>query len=242
MTNAIRSELLRSMSGLSIVPVYLIALLMPAFVLFSDGGRLELAGLDSGAATTLLLQPLAWSAIAAAFVGAYGVTRECYYTSLERTLTAVGYRDSFIGKLVAGALAAVAVSAVIMAVWTAGVGFFLARNGLAPVLTPDAWRIYSGALGGALLGALLGGAVGWITRNYYVTAAVVLVVPMVVEFALLRTAPEVAKYSPGLVLAALSVPGHQGRLLDSLPALGVGLAWTVASIAVAWVCGRRRRV
>lgn len=240
MKNAIRSELLRAVSGLSIVPVYAIALLLPAFVLFSDGGRLDLAGLDSGAATTLLLEPLAWSAIAAAFVGAYGVTRESYYTSLDRTLTGTGYRHSFIGKLVAGALAAVAVSVVILALWTAGVAFFLSRDGLALVLSPDAWRIYSGALGGAVLGALIGGAIGWITRNYYVTAAIVLVLPLVVEFALLRTTPEVAKFSPGLVLAALSVPRYQDRLLDSLPALGVGLAWAVGLIAVAWVRGRRR--
>lgn len=241
MKNAIRSELLRSVSGLSIVPVYLIALLMPAFVLFSDGGRFDLAGLDSGAATARLLQPLAWSAIAAAFVGAYGVTRECYYTSLERTLTAVGRRRSFVAKLVAGALAAVAVSAVIVALWTAGVAFFLTRTGLAPHLTSDAWRIYAGALGGAILGALIGGAVGWITRNYYATAAIVLVLPMVVEFALLRTAPDVAKYSPGLVLAALSVPRYQDRLLDSLPALGIGVAWTVGLLVIAWMRGRRRR-
>lgn len=239
MKNAIRSELLRSVSGLSIVPVYAIALLMPAFVLFSDGSRLDVAALDSGAATALLLEPLAWSAIAAAFVGAYSVTRECYYASIDRTLTAAGHLRSFIGKLVAGALTAVAVTLVIAALWTAGIAFFLAQDGLTPVLTQDAWRIYAGALGGSVLGALIGGSIGWITRNYYVTAAVVLVFPMVVEFTLLRTAPEVAKFSPGLVLAALSVPGHQDRLLESLPALGVGLAWAVGLIAVAWVRGRR---
>ena len=58
--------------------------------------------------------------------------------------------------------------------------------------------------------------------------------------ALLRTAPEVAKFSPGLVLAALSVPEYQGHLLEFGPALVVALAWAAGLVAVAWAGGRRR--
>lgn len=239
MRGVIRSEVLRSMSGLSILAVYFVALLLPVFVLFSDGSRFDLAGLDSGAATLRLLEPLAWSGVSGAFVGAYGVTREYYYASMDRTLTGVGFRRAFSGKLVAAIVIAVVLSVGIFAVWTVGISFVLSEEGLSLALTQDAWRLYAGALAGAVLGALIGGAIGWITRNYYLTAALVLVFPMAVEFALLRTAPEVARFSPGLAIAALSIPGYQERLLGFLPALGVCLAWTVGLVAVAWL--RRRR-
>ncbi len=240
MKDTVRSEALRSVSGSSILAVYLVAVLMPVFVLFSDGSRFDLAGLDPATATALLLEPLAWSAISAAFVGAYGVTRECYYGSMDRTLTGVGFARAFSGKIVAGAVVAVALSLCIFVVWTVGVSVFLARNGSTLALTGSAWRIYAGALVGVVLGAFIGGAIGWITRNYYVTAAIILVLPMVVEFALLRTAPELAKFSPGLVLAALGVPGYQDRLLEFGPALCLALAWAVVLVAAAWGMGRRK--
>ncbi|QNA93331.1 MULTISPECIES: ABC transporter permease [unclassified Microbacterium] len=240
MRGAVRSEVLRAVSGTSVIAVYFIALLMPLFVLFSDGSRFDLAGLDSAAATTRLLEPLAWSVISAAFVGAYAVTREYYYDSMDRTLTGVGFRRAFSAKLIAGALVAVALSVGIFALWTVLVLFLLIPEGSTLVLTPLAWRIYVGAVCGAVLGALIGGAIGWITRNYYLTAGIVLVFPMAVEFAMMRTAPDVAKFSPGLALVALSVPGYQGRLLEFVPALGVGLVWTIALVLGAWVLGRRR--
>jgi hypothetical protein len=239
MKGVIRSEMLRSVSGLSILAVYLVAFLLPAFVLFSDGSRLELAGLDSGAATTRLLEPLAWSGISAAFIGAYGVTREYYYGSMDRTLTGVGFRRAFSGKLAGGVAVALLSSIGMFAIWTGGTAFLLVQNGLALTLTPDAWRIFAGALTGLVLGSLIGGSIGWITRNYYLTAALVLVFPLAVELALLRTAPEVARFSPGLALAALGVPGYQDRLLEFAPALSVGITWTVGLVAVAWVRGHR---
>lgn len=239
MRNAIRSEVLRSVSGLSVLAVYFVALLMPVFVLVSDGSRFDLAALDSGAATVRLLEPLAWSAVAAAFVSAYAVTREYYYGSMERTLAEVGFRRAFSGKLVAGVLVSVALSVVVFALWTIGVSFLLSQGGQALSLTQGAWRLYGGALVGVVLGALIGGAVGWIARNYYVTAVIVLVFPMAVEFALLRTAPEVGRFSPGLALAALGVPGYQDRLLEFAPAFGLGVAWAAGLVAIAWVRGRR---
>jgi len=238
-SGVIRSELLRAVSGLSILAVYLVAVLMPTFVLFSDGSRFALDGLDAGAATARLLEPLAWSVVSAAFVGAYPVTREYYYGSMDRTLTAVGFRRAFRGKLVAGVLIALALAGVVFLLWTLAISLLLARHGLALVFTAEAWRIIAGAVAGVVLGALIGGAIGWITRNYYATAIIVLVFPMALEFALLRTAPEVARFSPGMAIAALSVPEYQGRLLAFAPALGIGVAWAIGLVALAAVRGRR---
>ena len=217
MSGVIRSELLRAVSGLSILAVYLVAVLMPTFVLVSDGSRFALDGLDPGAATARLLEPLAWSVISAAFVGAYPVTREYYY----------------------GVLIALALAGVVFLLWTLAIPLLLARHGLALVFTAEAWRIIAGAVAGVVLGALIGGAIGWITRNYYATAIIVLVFPMALEFALLRTAPEIARFSPGMAIAALSVPEYQGRLLAFVPALGIGVAWAIGLVALAAVRGRR---
>ncbi|WP_067194289.1 ABC transporter permease [Microbacterium sp. XT11] len=239
MRGVIRSEMLRSISGPSVLAVYLVAVLVPAFVLLSDGSRFDLTGVDPATATARLLQPLAWTAISAAFVGSYSVTREYYYGSMDRSLTGLGLRRAFVGKLIAGVLTALALSACIFVIWTAGVSFFLTRDGLALVLTGETWRSYAGALAGSVLGALMGSAIGWATRNYYTTAIIVLVFPLAVEFALLRNTPEVARFSPGLALVAMSVPQYQGRLLAFAPALGVGLAWTLGLMAVAWFWRRR---
>ena len=239
MSGVVRSEMLRSVSGLSILAVYLVAVLMPVFVLFSDGSRFQLDGLEAGAATARLLEPLAWSVISAAFVGAYPVTREYYYGSMDRTLTAVGFRRAFPGKLVAGVVIALALAVVVILLWTFGISVFLARHGLSLVFTAEAGRIVAGALGGVVLGALIGGAIGWITRNYYATAIIVLVFPMALEFAMLRTAPEIARFSPGMAIAALSVPEYHGRLLAFAPALAIGTAWAVGLVALAAVRGRR---
>ncbi|WP_130178137.1 hypothetical protein [Cryobacterium sp. SO1] len=88
MISAIRSESLRSVSGLSLSAVYLLAIIVPVVVLTSDHSLTDLDGLSAGAATAQLLQPLAWSFITASFVGAYTVTREYYYESMDRTLVA----------------------------------------------------------------------------------------------------------------------------------------------------------
>lgn len=240
MRGVIGSEVLRSVSGLSALAVYLVALLIPVEVLVSDGSRFDLGGLDAATATVQLLQPLAWSAVAAAFVGAYAVTREYYYGSMDRTLTAVGFRRAFAGKMVSGALSAMVLSVGLSALWTTMVFLLLRQEGLPLALSADAWRIYGGAAAGAMLGALLGEAVGWISRNYYLAAGIVLLYPIAIELAMLRSVPDLARFSPGLALAALAAPGYEGALLEFLPALGVALAWTIALVALAWVRGRRR--
>jgi hypothetical protein len=159
---------------------------------------------------------------------------------MERTLTAVGFRRAFVGKLIAAALVSVTMSVGVFAIWTVGITIILSQDGQALTVTVAGWRIYAGALVAVILGAAIGQAVGWITRNYYATAGIILVLPMAIEFALLRTAPEVAKFSPGLALAAVSVSGFQGRLLDLATALGIGVAWAAGLVFVAWVLGRRR--
>lgn len=240
MISVIRSESLRSVSGRSLYAVYILAIFIPVVVLSSDQSLTDLTGLDAGAATAQLLQPLAWSFITAAFAGAYTVTREYYYESMDRTLTELGYLRAFWGKMVAGLIATVALALCTFAIWTGVVFVMLKQAGLALSIDEAGLRIYAGALVGVMLGALVGGAVGWISHNYYLGAAVVLGLPIGVEFALLGTSPEVARFSPGMAIAALSVPGYKDHLLEFAPAAGIAAAWTVGFVLVAWFVGRRR--
>ncbi|MFB4352813.1 ABC transporter permease [Microbacterium sp. LS_15] len=242
MTNVVRSEVLRWLSGTSVVAIYLVAVLMPVFVLLSDGGRLDLAGIDAGAATTRLLGPLAWAGVSAAFVGAYGVTRECYYASLGRTLTGVGFVRVFWGKILAGVVVGLVLVVGLLGAWTVIVGVLLHREGLALSLEGGAWRVYGGAVLGAALGASIGVAIGWIVRNYYLAAGLIILVPLALDFAMLRAVPEVARFSPGLALAALGAPDQQHRMLDFVPALGVSVAWALVLIITAWWAASRRRM
>ncbi|AXL13483.1 ABC transporter permease [Microbacterium foliorum] len=240
MISAIRSEAVRSVSGLSLWAVYVLAVFVPVVVLSSDRTLTDLSGLSSGAATAQLLQPLAWSFITAAFVGAYAVTREYYYASMDRTLTELGYSRAFRGKMIAGLMTAIALALCMFALWTVVVYFILNQEGLVLNIDEAAVRIYAGALLGVIMGAFVGGAVGWISRNYYIGAAIVLAFPIGVEFALLGTSPDVARFSPGMTIAALSVPEYKDRLLEFAPAVSVAGAWTVGLVLLAWFVARRR--
>lgn len=240
MIAAIRSEALRAVSGLSLWATYVLAIFVPIAVLTSDPSLTDLSGLDDSAATARLLQPLAWSFVTAAFAGAYAVTREWYYVSMDRTLTEVGFRRAFWGKMVAGVMAALGIALGVCIVWTVVVLVVLSHQDRTFTLTQPAVQVYAGALIGVVPGALIGGAVGWITRNYYVGAAVVLAFPILIEFALIRTSPDLARFFPGMAIAAIGVPEYQGHLLASGAAACMALAWTVTFVLAAWYLGRRR--
>ncbi|WP_130176378.1 hypothetical protein [Cryobacterium sp. SO1] len=137
-------------------------------------------------------------------------------------------------------ITAVALALCMFAIWTVVVFFILKQGGLALSIDEAGLRIYAGALLGVILGAFVGASVGWISRNYYVGAAVVLAFPIGVEFALLGTAPEVARFSPGMAIAALSVPEFKDRLLEFASAAGIAGVWTVGLVLIAWLVGRRR--
>ncbi|ALJ20809.1 hypothetical protein [Microbacterium sp. No. 7] len=240
MTAATRAEVLRAFSGTS-GPMMCVFALMAPFVVLSGGDTLGVLGeLGPEAATVRMFQPLAWSFVPAAFAGAYAVTRETYYASLDRTLTEVGYPRAFWGKAAASAVVGMILAVGLPVAWSVLTAIVLAANGVVFAFSASVVRILVGAFGGAVLGALLGVAVGWIVRNYYVAALGVLFVPIAVELALLRTAPEVARLLPGLSLAALGVPHYRDALLSTPVALLVSSAWVAVLLVAGWMLGRRR--
>lgn len=241
MIGAVRAEVLRAVSApQTTITLAVLAVFVPAVVLQSGGGLDDLTDASAQAATTRMLQPLAWSFVAAAFVGMYAVTREYYYDSMNRTLVTVGFARAFASKAVGAAVVGVVLTVAVAIVWSIAMAVILGREGIALTPTPVAVRIIAGSVLAAALGALLGAAVGWLVRNYYLGAGLVLGLPMLVELALLRTSPEVARFSPGAALAALGASGQRPELLSFFPALGIVCAWGAVIGAAGWLVARRR--
>ncbi|MBD8478378.1 ABC transporter permease [Microbacterium sp. CFBP 8794] len=240
MRAAVRAEMLRAHSGFSTMAVVVLALFIPVIVLTSDDTLGKMNVLDARRATLLVVAPLAWSFVAAAFAGSFSVTREYYYGSMSRSATQVGFARLFAGKALAAMVTGLVLTAGLAMVWAGVVVAVLGVNGLTPVFSSGVIRTLVGALLGAVAGALLGTAVGWIAGNYYAAAAVVLAGPTALELALLGTAPDMARFLPGLSLAALADPQNHLNLLPAVAAVLVATAWTVLLSALAWIVGRRR--
>jgi hypothetical protein len=237
---AIRAEILRARSGANTLAVLLLAGFIPVIILTSDDTLGRMTSLDAAHAAPLLFAPVAWTFVVAAFAGAFGVTREFYYGSMGRSIVQVGFTRAFLGKGVAAVVVGLVLTAGLVAVWCGVVAVVLAVNGRAFAVPAAAFSTVLGAFPAALLGAVMGASIGWIVGNYYVAAAIVLAGPIAFELALLGTAPDVARFLPGLSLAALASPQNHPGLLAPGAGLAVALAWTFALTVCAWVVGRRR--
>lgn len=241
MTGAIRAEILRSVSGLTLLALIGLAGLVPVVVLTSGGDATVAArDLPAAEATLRLVAPLGWSFVAAGFAGAYTVTREQYYGSLERTTLMAGRRRALVAKSLGGAATATLLTATLCAAWCFVMAALLAANGSSFVLSPAVGEALAGSLVGAAIGAIGGCAIGWIVRNYYAAAAIVLGGPLAFELLLLSTNPDVVRWSPGLAIAAIAVPGYRDALLDRPAAVVVALAWILGVSVIASLTVERR--
>lgn len=240
MIGVVRSELLRARSGANTLAVLLLAAFVPVIVLTSDDTLGRMTSMDATIATQLLLAPLAWSFVVAAFSGAFGVTREFYYGSIGRSIAQIGFRRAFVGKAVSAIGVAFVLTAGVAAGWCGVAAIVLDINGLVFTPSVEAVGTILGALPGAVLGAIFGSAIGWIVGNYYAAAAIVLAGPIAFEMAFLGSAPEVARFSPGLSVAALASPSDHPVLLGPWAGLAVALGWSLVLVAAAWAVGRRR--
>lgn len=240
MIGVIRSETLRVVSALTFLAVLVLMLMIPAIVLTSQGDLDDLPGLGASGATARVFEAVAWAFVTAAFAGAYTVTREYYYHSIERTVVAAGFTRLFWGKLAAGACVGLGLGALVCAVWLGVTEAILRSDGLTVVIDTALWRTVAGALVGSVLGGAAGAALGWIVQNYYLGAALTLGVPVGLEYALTNAAPEVARFSPGMALASLAGPMHRGEVLSVAAGAGVAVLWTGALVGTAYVLARRR--
>jgi ABC-type transport system involved in multi-copper enzyme maturation permease subunit len=235
MSAAIRAELLRAVSGSAGAAVLAFALLVPLMVVVIAPDAAAEAGL-----TPAVYSACGASFVTAMFLGSYGVTREYYYSSLERSLVVVRRADLLRAKAVAAGAVALGLGAVTSVAWLGVTAIIVGSSGerFAP-----SWDLLVVALCSTVssgLGGVLGSAVGWITRNYYAACALVLGVPFAVELPLVSAAPELERFLPSGALAGIAVPETLG-LLPPPAALGVSILWCALALTAAWIVTVRGR-
>lgn len=240
MIGAIRAEVLRAHCGLNTLAVLLLAAFVPVIILTSDDTLGRMTDMDATTATQLLIAPVGWCFVAAAFVGAFGVTREFYYVSMNRTVVALGFRRVFGAKALAAVVVGVVLTIGVVATWGAVAAIILFTHGIAPAPSAAVAATLVGAVPGAVLGSLMGASIGWIVGNYYLAAGIVLAGPLAFELAFLSAAPDLARFLPGLSLAGLAAPQNHPDLLSVGAAGAIAVAWTVTLAIAACVAGRRR--
>lgn len=240
MIGAIRAEVLRAHSGLNTLAVLLLVVFVPVVILTSDDTLGRMTDMDATTAMQLVIAPVGWCFVAAAFVGAFGVTREFYYVSLNRTVVALGFRRVFGAKALAAVVVSLVLTIGVVVAWCAVGAIVLSIHGIAPAPSVTVAATLVGAVLGAVLGSLMGASIGWIVGNYYVAAAIVLAGPLAFELAFLGAAPDLARFLPGLSLAGLASPQNHPDLLPVGAAGAIAVAWTAVLAIAGWVAGRRR--
>lgn len=239
MSDALKSELLRTFSGWPTLGIASFALLIPVLML-TVGPPLEgMRHLDDGSATRMVFGLLASSGIAAMYLGSYAVSREFYYRSMSRSLVILSLRRVFIAKVAAGVLASVILCLIAAASWAGVSAAVLAANGRQLQVDAAFWGIITGSVFAAACGAAIGVALGWVVRNYYAVSGLVLLVPLMIELPLLFTAPAVERFLPVGAFAGVTAAPVDGVLTWWASGL-VLLGWVAAAVALAVLVVRRR--
>ncbi|GAA3284734.1 hypothetical protein [Paenarthrobacter aurescens] len=228
LANGLRSELLRFVSGYSVLGIMAFTALIPWFVANFLGwpGNSEVLTSADNVQTFWALS--ASIAPVATFAGSYLVTRESYYGTLRRSVVMSGLKRVLTAKYVAAALVGVATVITGIALWGLSMTFTLTPAVRDQLLTAESWQHMPGVLLASTMGALWGCSLGWIIRHYYATTILTLLIPLALELPLLVSTPELARLLPSGALAGIATLPFDG-LLDPLPAFLVSLAWVLAS-------------
>lgn len=235
----ILSELLRGVSGAVFFGVLAFAVLLPTFVYQIVISPTDLAASSGDTATLRVFAATATSAVLGMFVGAYTVTREHYYGSLDRTRVLLSSGRAFVAKGAAAVILSVLLAVAMAAGWLGATAWIVTDGGSEFVLSESVLLVGLGSIVAAALGAVLGHAVGWIALNYYVACAFVLVVPLAIELPLMLSRPEVERFLPSGALAGLAALDVPGLLLPA-PAALVSVGWAAVLSIVAVIVRRRR--
>lgn len=237
--DVLKSELLRSVSGLALLGVGSFVILIPALILTVGPPLDGLREVDDGTATRIVFGLIASSGIVAMYLGSYTVSREFYYRSMSRTIVIGSLRRVFLAKMVSSAVSSVALAITGAAVWAAISAGVLSAYGR--VLQPDVafWSVAAGSAFASACGALIGTSLGWIVQNYYAVSAVVLLIPTMIELPLLFSAPQVERFFPVGAFAGVTGAPIEG-LLPWWASGIVLLGWVAVATALAAVVTRRR--
>lgn|GEM_PF-740850 len=230
--NGLRSELLRYVSGYSVLGILAFTVLVP----WVAANFLGWPGNSEGLPASEQVQT--WWALSmsiapvATFAGSYVVTRESYYGTLRRSVVLSGVQQVLLGKYVAAAVVGLATVITGIVLWGASTAFSLTPDVLDALLSAGSWSRVPGVVMAAVMGSLWGCSLGWIIRHYYATTILTLLIPLALEVPLLASSPEIARWLPSGALAGIASLPFEG-LLSPLPAFLVSLGWVLAAGLVA---------
>ncbi|BCW60284.1 MULTISPECIES: hypothetical protein [Micrococcaceae] len=237
--SGIRSELLRYVSGYSILGIVAFSALVPWFVANFLGWP-DSSGALSVSDNIQIFRSLAASiAPVATFAGSYLVTREAYYGTLRRTVVAAGMANVVAAKYVAAVIVGIGTLLAGLVAWGGTIAFSLPPDVVPRLLAPDSLGLLPGVVVASAIAAVWGCSLGWIFQHYYATTIITLVIPLAVELPLLANAPDMARWLPSGALAGIASVPFEG-LLEPVPAFFVSLGWLlVAGLCAEWSLRRK---
>ncbi|WP_284975113.1 hypothetical protein [Arthrobacter sp. efr-133-TYG-104] len=239
LSRGVRSELLRYVSGYSVLGVLAFSGLVPWFVANLLGWPDNSGALSSATNVQTFWALAASNAPVAGFAGSYLVAREAYYGTLRRSVVMSGLTQVFVAKYAAAAVVGLTTAATGVLLWGGSIFLAVPSETSAQLLSSESLSAVPGLLVASLLSSLWGCSLGWIVRNYYATALLTLVVPFALELPLIVNEPGIGRWLPSGALAGiLSLP--LDHLLPPFPALLVSVAWVavLATCAALVVKGR----
>ncbi|WP_429389175.1 hypothetical protein [Paenarthrobacter sp. TE4293] len=228
MTSGIRSELLRYVSGYSVLGIVAFSALVPWFVANFLGWPDSSDALSAQDNIQIFWALAAGIAPVATFAGSYLVTREAYYGTLRRTVVAAGMTNVLVTKYIAAVVVGLCTVVIGIGVWGGTTAFSLPRDVASQLLAPESLGRLPGVLVASALGAVWGCSLGWIFQHYYATTILTLVIPLAIELPLLSNAPEMAGWLPSGALAGIAAVPFNG-LLEPMQAFFVSLGWLLAA-------------
>ncbi|WGM19833.1 hypothetical protein QEH68_17685 [Paenarthrobacter sp. OM7] len=238
-TNGIRSELLRYVSGYSSLGIVAFSALVPWFVANFLGWPDSSGGLSVSDNIRIFWSLAASIAPVATFAGSYLVTREAYYGTLRRSVVAAGMTNVLVSKYVAAVMVGLGSVVTGIVVWGGTEVFSLPPDVASQLVAPESLGLLPGVLVASALAAVWGCSLGWIFQHYYATTILTLVIPLAVELPLLANAPDVARWLPSGALAGLASVPFEG-LLEPSAAFCVSLGWLLfAGFGAVWSLRRK---
>ncbi|WP_043432387.1 hypothetical protein [Paenarthrobacter nicotinovorans] len=237
--SGIRSELLRYVSGYSILGIVAFSALVPWFVANFLGWPDSSGALSVSDNIQIFWSLAASIAPVATFAGSYLVTREAYYGTLRRTVVAAGMANVMAAKYVAAVIVGIGTLLTGLVAWGGTIAFSLPPDVVPRLLAPDSLGLLPGVVVASAVAAVWGCSLGWIFQHYYATTIITLVIPLAVELPLLANAPDMARWLPSGALAGIASVPFEG-LLEPVPAFFVSLGWLLAvGLCAAWSLRRK---
>ncbi|MCG8654519.1 ABC transporter permease [Yimella sp. NH-Cas1] len=229
MTGMYHSELLKTRTGRAPIGTFLGGLamcLLTAYGFLTEGQKNPIS-LTDGTTTGEMVRGWMMMMLFAAVLAAILVTREFGAGTIGRSVLMAGRDNVFRVKMTVILIIGLVLGVLTSALAAATTYLMLNASHGSVTWTTDATYSALGVGGCVVLSAVAGGLVGWIMRNTTLASVVIVVSYVVLDPAIQRVVPGVAKYLFSIALTSL-YGDPKPDLLSRPAALAVCLVWIVA--------------